>query len=177
MTNEQLNPELNKKWYQKPVGVGFLIWIFFPVGLYFMWKEKVYSQKTRIVLTSVLSLFLIIGLTGKKSVTTTADGDSEISSNVSKSTRISESDIAGLYAGRGLYNAGDATINLYYGGSFVMKDPYLPDGGPAYGEWVLDGSSIDFYMEGQRIFSASISRSGNNIRGINLKRQLWKKLR
>lgn len=55
------------KWYQKPVGVGFLLWLFFPVGLYFMWKEKVWTSKTRIIITSVLSLFIILALAGEKS--------------------------------------------------------------------------------------------------------------
>lgn len=104
-------------------------------------------------------------------------GGAEEDSNIQKITIIIESDVAGFYTGRGLYNAGNATVELYYGGSFIMEDPYLPDGGPAFGKWVLEGSSINFYMEGQKIFSASVSRSKNEILGIILNGQLWKKLR
>lgn len=107
------------------------------------------------------------------------------------STEITESDIVGFYTGRGLYNAADATIELYYGGSFEMEDPYLPDGGPAFGKWVLRGKSIDFYMDGQNTFSAEISagkkiKTINNsndgmddfsVRGIIVKGQLWQKVR
>lgn len=106
-----------------------------------------------------------------------------------KSSQITESDVAGFYTGRGLYNAGDATIELYDGGSFEMEDPYLPDGGTAFGKWVLRGSSIDFYIDGQKTFSANISKriatikdaeegtDGMKIGGIILKGQLWKKVR
>lgn len=104
---------------------------------------------------------------------------------------ITDSDVAGFYTGRGLYNAADATIELYYGGSFEMEDPYLPDGGPAFGKWVLRGNTIDFYMDGQNTFSAEISagkkvRTINNmndgtddfrVRGIIIKGQLWEKAR
>ncbi len=96
---------------------------------------------------------------------------------IPKTKTLSESNVTGFYSGQGLYNMATATVNLYYGGSFVMEDPYLPDGGTAYGDWVLNGSSIDFYMEGQKIFSARISRSGDEVKGIILKGSLWKKLR
>jgi len=108
-----------------------------------------------------------------------------------KSSEITESDVAGFYTGRGLYNAADATIELYDGGSFEMEDPYLPDGGPAFGKWVLRGTTVDFYMDGQNTFSAEISagkkiRTINNmgdgtddfrVRGIIIKGQLWKKIK
>lgn len=111
--------------------------------------------------------------------------------NTQTSYEITESDIVGFYTGRGLYNAADATIELYYGGSFEMEDPFLPDGGPAFGKWVLRGNTIDFYMDGQNTFSAEISagkkiRTINNmddgtddfrVRGIIIKGQLWNKVR
>lgn len=106
-----------------------------------------------------------------------------------ESTEITESDVAGFYTGRGLYNAADATIELYYGGSFEMEDPFLPDGGPAFGKWVLRGNSIDFYMNGQKTFSASIVKrvktvsdvregtSDMKVGGIILNGQVWRKIR
>jgi hypothetical protein len=113
------------------------------------------------------------------------ENDSQVSST------ITESDVVGFYTGRGLYNAADATIELYYGGSFEMEDPYLPDGGPAFGKWVQRGNTVDFYMDGQNTFSAEISagkkiRTISNmndgtddfrVRGIIIKGQLWKKAR
>jgi hypothetical protein len=105
------------------------------------------------------------------------------------SSIITESDVVGFYTGRGLYNAGDATIELYYGGSFEMEDPYLPDGGTAFGKWVMRGNSIDFYIDGQKTFSANISKriltvndaiegtSNMKVGGIILNGQFWKKVR
>lgn len=107
------------------------------------------------------------------------------------SSSITESDVVGFYTGRGLYNAGDATIELYYGGSFEMEDPFLPNGGPAFGKWVMRGNSIDFYMDGQKTFTAQISagkkvrtihNSGDGtddekVRAVIIKGQLWKKAR
>jgi hypothetical protein len=66
MSTELKTNESEKKWYQQPLGVGVLLWLFFPVGLYFMWKEKVWTSKTRIIITSVISLFIIAGFAGKK---------------------------------------------------------------------------------------------------------------
>jgi len=113
----------------------------------------------------------------------------EDKNNSQVSTEITDSDVVGFYTGRGLYNAADATIELYYGGSFEMEDPYLPSGGSAFGKWVLRGNSIDFYMDGQKSFSANISRRVATMRdveegtdkmkvaGIILKGQVWRKIR
>ena len=71
---------------------------------------------------------------------------------------MTESDVVGFYTGRGLYNAADATLELHNGGSFEMEDPFLSEEGPAFGKWVFKGSSVDFYMNGQKTFSANISK-------------------
>lgn len=138
-------------------------------------------MKTISAITFVLSVFIIF-ISCEKS-DKTDENDSQASS------AISESDVIGFYTGRGLYNAGNATIELYYGGSFEMEDPFLPDGGPAFGKWALRGNSIDFYMDGQKTFSAELSAGkkvrtiyNNNsndekVRGLIIKGQLWKKVR
>lgn len=137
------------------------------------------------------SLLLIIFITFFIGCEKNKESGNDENSDTQKSYEISETDVEGFYTGRGLYNAADATIELYYGGSFEMEDPYLPDGGPAFGKWVLRGNSIDFYMDGQNTFSAEISagkkiKTINNsndgtddfsVRGIIIKGQLWKKVR
>jgi hypothetical protein len=106
-----------------------------------------------------------------------------------ESSAITESDVIGFYSGRGLYNAAEATLELNYGGSFEMQDPMLPEEGPAFGKWIFRGSAIDFYMNGQKAFSANISKrilTANDVNegtdkmkvgGLILKGQVWKKLR
>lgn len=135
------------------------------------------------VLNSLLIILFITFFIGCEKSSKDDKNDSQAS------TEITESDVVGFYTGRGLYNAADATIELYYGGSFELEDPYLPDGGPAFGKWVLRGKSIDFYMDGQKTFSANVSKrissaegatDGSNkmkVGGIILKGQLWKKVR
>jgi hypothetical protein len=49
----------NLKWHQKPLSVVLLLIFFFPLGLYFMWKNKMWSKGARIAVTGI-ALFLII---------------------------------------------------------------------------------------------------------------------
>ena len=50
--------EISKKWHQKPGGVVLLLIFFFPVGLYLMWKNKVWSKTTRWVISAIF----VVGL-------------------------------------------------------------------------------------------------------------------
>ena len=52
--------EQNKNWNEKPVNIILLIFFFFPLGLYFMFKNKVFSKNIRM---GVLVFFgLILGI-------------------------------------------------------------------------------------------------------------------
>ena len=51
--------QTNLKWYQKPSGTIILLILFFPVGLYLMWKNELWTKKTRWIVTGVLALFVI----------------------------------------------------------------------------------------------------------------------
>jgi hypothetical protein len=79
--------------------------------------------------------------------------------------------LAGFYSGPGLYGQG-ATMELFSHGKFIYKDVGLPQGDTAYGDWTLSGETINFYMDGQRSFSAQVGDTGIIIRG-----QDWKKVR
>lgn len=83
-----------------------------------------------------------------------------------------EEKVIGLYSGPGLYGMGGATVELLYGGSFVMKDPYLPEGDKAFGDWTISGSNVDFYMDARLSFSARIVDEGLIISG-----KKWEKVR
>lgn len=62
-----------RKWYQQPVGVVLLLFLFFPLGLYFMWKNSVFPRNARIVITAMVALLTAIvwsnetRMTGNKS--------------------------------------------------------------------------------------------------------------
>jgi hypothetical protein len=51
--------QTNLKWYQKPSGTIILLILFFPVGLYLMWKNKLWTKNTRWIVTGVFALFVI----------------------------------------------------------------------------------------------------------------------
>lgn len=95
----------------------------------------------------------------------------EEKSKIPDKPKITESSVTGMYSGPGLYGFG-ATVNLYYGGSFVMEDPGLPEDGPAFGDWTLNDQHIDFYMEGRKVFSARVIDKGLIIGG-----KKWEKVR
>ena len=48
----------NKNWTEKPVNIILLIFFFFPLGLYFMFKNKVFSKNIRMGVLVFLGLIL-----------------------------------------------------------------------------------------------------------------------
>lgn len=50
----------NPKWYQKNPFIILLLVLFFPVGLYLMWKHSDWSPKTKWIVTGVLLVFVFI---------------------------------------------------------------------------------------------------------------------
>ena len=76
----------NLKWYQKKNGIIIVLILFFPVGLYLMWKHSDWNNKTKVIITS---LFLIAGIF---SIT-----DESSDSKINESS-INESSIYGTYS-------------------------------------------------------------------------------
>ena len=57
-----MNIQDNLKWYQKPNGaIGMLI-LFYPVGLYLMWKNEMWTKNTRILVSIFCFFALIFGI-------------------------------------------------------------------------------------------------------------------
>jgi hypothetical protein len=61
------------KWYQKPTGVIILLIIFFPVGLYLMWKNDMWTKKTRWIVTGVLAVFVLANLGNDKATSSSGN--------------------------------------------------------------------------------------------------------
>lgn len=59
-----------KKWYQSSVGVIALLILFFPAGLYLMWKHTDWNKKVKWGITGFFTLMLIIGFNSPGSKTT-----------------------------------------------------------------------------------------------------------
>jgi hypothetical protein len=86
--------QTNLKWYQKPNGVIILLILFFPVGLYQMWKNQMWTKKTRIIISVFIILSVVVATSNENS-----NSFSNISSSSSSSSSSSDnSDIYGEYS-------------------------------------------------------------------------------
>jgi hypothetical protein len=51
--------QTEKKWYQKPTSIIILLIFFFPVGLYLMWKNELWTKQIRWVVSSAIVIVVI----------------------------------------------------------------------------------------------------------------------
>ena len=49
-----------KKWYEKTNGIIVLLFLFFPIGLWLMWKKSDWNSSTKILVTSFFVLIILI---------------------------------------------------------------------------------------------------------------------
>lgn len=60
----------NKKWYQKTLGIIILLILFFPIGLFLMWKHARWNKIVKIIITGIFALFLLGSSSGSKTSST-----------------------------------------------------------------------------------------------------------
>ena len=53
----------NLKWFQKKQGIILLLILFFPIGLYLMWKHSDWNKKTKVIVTSIFLIGAIFSKT------------------------------------------------------------------------------------------------------------------
>ena len=94
------------KWYQKPTGVIILLIIFFPVGLYQMWKNELWTKKTRWIVTGVVAVMLIAN---------SGNNNSGVSNSSNSSSGVSNSSSAGLETSKKAYRQGYSDGQTGYG--------------------------------------------------------------
>jgi hypothetical protein len=61
-TPPQSQVKIETKWYQKPEWIFVLVLLFWPLGLVLLWISKTIPLKSKIIMTSIWSVLLIIGL-------------------------------------------------------------------------------------------------------------------
>ncbi len=71
------------KWYQKPTGVIILIIFCFPIGLYLMWKNELWTKQTRWIVT--ISAVLALANAGKNNDASSSSSSSSSNSSSYKS--------------------------------------------------------------------------------------------
>ncbi|RVU25566.1 hypothetical protein EOJ36_03880 [Sandaracinomonas limnophila] len=69
-----------QKWYQKPNGTIILLVLFFPIGLYQMWKNELWTKQTRWIITAVLAV-VVLANAGKNKPQTSYSGSSSTSAS------------------------------------------------------------------------------------------------
>ena len=69
------------KWYQKPSGITILLIIFFPVGLYLMWKNELWTKQTRWIVTVVIALIVFANANDDKVTSSNSDSSKETTRN------------------------------------------------------------------------------------------------
>jgi len=121
----------NIKWYQKPISIIILIVLFFPVGLYLMWKNRLWSKSVRILVTIFMVGFFIYTSSNSKSSDITTFSN-ENTSNTDSDGYGQYSDFSGWFSGiSGSFNVNSSTFSGYindnnnverYSGRTIGKD-------------------------------------------------------
>jgi hypothetical protein len=62
-----------KKWYDNKLVVTLLCIVFFPVGLYALWKSNTISKGWKVGVTIVIALFVVIGVSNKDDSVSSTD--------------------------------------------------------------------------------------------------------
>jgi FtsH-binding integral membrane protein len=56
-----MNTETKKNWYENKNIVIALLVFFFPVGLYGMWKNKEFSDKSKWIISACFGVLIVVG--------------------------------------------------------------------------------------------------------------------
>lgn len=82
-TENDINNNIELKWHQKPISTILFLIFFFPLGVFFMWKNGNFSKKSRIVVTTVIALLFIFAISDDSKTTTSSSISSSSSYNSS----------------------------------------------------------------------------------------------
>jgi hypothetical protein len=91
-------------WYQKSSGIVILLIIFFPVGLYLMWKNELWTKKTRWIVTGILAIIFIVTASNDRSRNSGSESDSK-NPEVTFSDDTNKSSSEEWYVGGALHKA------------------------------------------------------------------------
>lgn len=75
--------ENQQKWHQKPVTAVLFLIFFFPVGLYLMWKNNLWSKTTRVIVSVFFGLLVVGNLVNDKKGSTSNYGSTMYNNSTS----------------------------------------------------------------------------------------------
>lgn len=76
MTEQQAKPE-TKKWYQQDWAIIVFLVVFFPVGLYLMWKYANWSKVAKWIVTASIGVLVVISMANPQKTGTTTQPPAE----------------------------------------------------------------------------------------------------
>lgn len=65
-TQSPINTTPKAKWYQKSFGIILLLILFFPIGIYLMWKYAKWSKAAKIIISTFIGIIFIMTVTNPK---------------------------------------------------------------------------------------------------------------
>lgn len=86
VTAPQQKSNPTKKWYQKTPVIILLIFAFFPLGLYLMWKYTDWSKAIKAVISAVVAIIALIAFIGDGAKPTATDSTTTTVSQTEKET-------------------------------------------------------------------------------------------
>lgn len=98
--------ENNLEWFKKKSYIILLLIIFFPLGLYLMWNNKIWTQNIRVLITFLIISIIIYGQFNNSSLTNSNDHSEPICEDM-------RSYEGGIKAGRTDKRGADALHNEY----------------------------------------------------------------
>ncbi len=109
------NQTTKLEWYDKKWLVGLLCILFFPVGLYALWKSNTISKGWKIGVTAILAILVIIGFSddGKENKSVNNESANTVVAATPEMTQEQKDSIAKIEAKAELENRKNQTITAY----------------------------------------------------------------
>jgi len=111
---------MNEKWYQKTLFIILLLILFFPVGLFLMWKYANWKPKTKWIITGVFIAIFFIGRAGNSDnkqaskATDTPPKQEQVKVEPTKVVETTKQTTEELPYQKISYNNGATVENFYY---------------------------------------------------------------
>jgi len=113
------------KWHQKTSSVIVLLIFFFPIGIYLMWKNELWTKQIRWIVTGIIALLIVINANNNKNDKKSSSSKSE--SNYNSNPSGSSNDRKMTHRCGRTYNG---KLDRTYG---------------AYGDYCCERCYVDFY--------------------------------
>lgn len=165
---QKSNP--TKKWYQKTPVIILLIFAFFPLGLYLMWKYTDWSKAIKAVISAVVAIIALIAFIGDGTKPTATDSTTTTVSQTEKETVTTAEDkgytVTLIVINKKTDSIYSGDITLFENGKVVNDiNDYIFD--------AADEGKFIYYAE-EYVKQCLISPSTAKFPGLVLERNEWK---